>query len=130
MNVVILGHLLPFWLGNEISKVYMFSSSFQTYWVHLSQMQLCFEELLLHIEENKQQIANVLFCLLSFRVWRYLLSGNNDSGNVTGIINELWMMLSSFYSVIIRNKMTNETLNKCISISLVPWTSWGAVIHN
>lgn len=127
MNAVILRHLLPFRLGNEISKVYMFSSSPQTYWVHLSQMRLSFEELLLHTDKNKQQIANDLFYLLSFSVWRYLLSGNNDSGNVTGIIHGLWMMLSSFYSILIRNQMTCELFNKHISISLMPW-KW-AVIH-
>lgn len=127
MNAVILRHLLPFRLGNEISKVYTFSSSFQTYWVHLSQMRLSFEEPLLHTDKNKQQIANDLFYLLSFSIWRYLLSGNNDSGNVTGIIHGLWMMLSSFYSLLIRNPMTCELFNKHISISLMPW-KW-AVIH-
>lgn len=127
MNAVILRHLLPFRLGNEISKVYTFSSSSQTYWVHLSQMRLSFEEPLLHTDKNKQQIANDLFYLLSFSIWRYLLSGNNDSGNVTGIIHGLWMMLSSFYSVLIRNQMTCELFNKQISISLMPW-KW-AVIH-
>lgn len=124
-----LGHLLPFWLGNEISKLYMLSCSFQTQWAHLCWMQLYFEELLLPTEENKQQISNDLFCLLGFSVWKHLLYGNNESGNVRGIISGLWMMLSSFYSILMRNQMTYEAFKKCIGTSLMLWTSWGAVTH-
>lgn len=122
------GIYFPFGLGNEISK-HMLGFSFQNYWAHLCQVQLCFEELPLSIQENKQQIPSYLFCLLGFSVWKCLLYGNNDSGNVTGIISRLWMMLSSFYSILIRTQMTYEAFNKCISTSLMLWTSWRAVVH-